>query len=324
MPRSTPGLARAGALACALVLVQALLIAWFSWPTTRLAPRDLPVVVAGPAPAAATLAQRLSTERPGAFAVTTVADEAAADAALRDRDAYAAFLVGPDGVRLHVASAASPTVAALLTQAVQLLGGGRPVPVVDVVPTGPDDPRGAGLATGFLPLLLISLAGGVAMAAAVRSRAARLTGILTFAALSGVVAAAVMDAMGVLTGGLLAEAGATALLALAVAGAVAGLTAALGRAGTALGVLLVFLLGNPISGAAAAPELLPEPWGQLGQLLPPGAGVSLLRSAAFFDGAAATGPLWVLAAWSLAGLALLAVGRASLVHVRAEPAPVGA
>ncbi len=60
---------------------------------------------------------------------------------------------------------------------------------------------------------------------------------------------------------------------------------------------------------AAAPELLPEPWGAVGQLLPPGAGVSLVRSAAFFDGAGTAAPLWTLVAWAVVGLVLLALGR---------------
>jgi len=29
----------------------------------------------------------------------------------------------------------------------------------------------------------------------------------------------------------------------------------------------VFLLGNPLSGLTSAPELLPQPWGAVGQLL---------------------------------------------------------
>jgi hypothetical protein len=116
------------------------------------------------------------------------------------------------------------------------------------------------------------------------------------------------------------------LLALAVAGAVSGLGAAFGRPGAALGVVLVFLVGNPISGLTTAPELLPQPWGAIGQYLPPGAGATLLRSVAFFDGAGAGRPLSVLASWAALGLALTAMGhyrarRASTVP--AAPARIG-
>lgn len=59
----------------------------------------------------------------------------------------------------------------------------------------------------------------------------------------------------------------------------------------ASGALLMVMLGNPFSGVTSAPELLPEPFGMIGQRLPPGAGGSLPRSVAFFDGSAAGGAL---------------------------------
>jgi hypothetical protein len=80
---------------------------------------------------------------------------------------------------------------------------------------------------------------------------------------------------------------------------------------------MVFL-GNPFSGAGSAPELLPEPIGGLGQLLPPGAGANLLRSTGFFDGAAATGPVIVPVTWTAIGLA--ALGAAALRNRRPVPA----
>jgi len=116
-----------------------------------------------------------------------------------------------------------------------------------------------------------------------------------------------------LPGDYLANAAAVALLALAMAAAMAGLGAVLGGAGIVLAVLAVFLLGNPLSGLTSAPELLPQPWGAIGQLLPPGAGGTLLRSVAFFDGAGGSSPALVLAAWAGAGLLLaVATGRSRL------------
>src|SRR4029450_11058686 len=100
---------QAGLLAAGVVILQALLVMWFAWPAQKTAPRDLPVVVAGRAPAATAVADTLRAERPGAFDISTVPDAATADQALRDREAYAAFVVAPTGLSLHVASAASPT-----------------------------------------------------------------------------------------------------------------------------------------------------------------------------------------------------------------------
>jgi hypothetical protein len=124
----------------------------------------------------------------------------------------------------------------------------------------------------------------------------------------------------VLPGSYLANAGVLALVAAAVAGTVAGFGAVLGRAGVALGALLFFVVGNPLSAVNAAPELLPEPWGRVGQLLPPGAGGTLLRSVAYFDGAGGTMAAWVLAAWTALGLLLLAAGRRANV-LAAHTAP---
>jgi hypothetical protein len=300
---------RAVGIAIGISVLLGALVSWFAWPAKELAPRDLPVVVAGPAPATAAISQQLATAMPGAFEVTTAADAAAADRALRDREAYAAFVVGPDGVSLHTASGASPTVATLLGQAAQQMGGGRPVTVVDVVPGAPDDPRGAGFASGYLPLVLASMIGGILLAVAISGWRERLIGLGTFAVVAGLVGAGVLHGLDLITGSYWAAAGAIGLLALAVSATVVGLSAVLGAPGIGLGVLAVFLFGNPISGVAAAPELLPQPWGTIGQLLPPGAGATLLRSEAFFGGAGSAAPLWTLVAWAAVGLLLVAIGR---------------
>jgi hypothetical protein len=293
-------------LALGIVLLQALLVPLFAAPATHLEPRDLPVVVAGP-PA---FAQQLSSAKPGAFEVTTVPDAATADQALRDRTAYAAFIVGPNGVSLHTASAAAPIVAQLLTQAAAQLSGGKPVPVTDVVPATSHDPRGAGFAAGFLPLALTSMLAGILLVVALRSRLARLIGLLVYAVLTGLVGAIVLQSwLGVLPSAYGASALALGLFALAAAVLVAGLGSVLGRAGLGLGALMVFLVGNPLSAVAAAPELLPQPWGEVGQWLPIGAGATLLRSAAFFDWAGAAHALWVLSGTAVLGLILILIGR---------------
>ncbi|BCB77388.1 membrane protein [Phytohabitans flavus] len=298
-------------IAVGVVALQALLVPLFSAPAADLEPRDLPVVVAGPAPAAQGLAGQLESARPGAFEITTLADGAAADEALRDRDAYAAFVVGPEGVTLHTAPAASPTVATLLTQASAQLNGGQPVRTVEVVPLDPDDPRGTGFASGFLPLAITSLLAGIAVYFLVRGRGPRLTGLLGYAVLAGLVSAAVLQFwLGVIPGTYLLNAAAIGLFTLAVAASVSGLAAVLGEPGIGLGALVVFLIGNALSGVAAAPQLLPQPWGEIGQWLPIGAGGTLLRSTAYFDGAGGTTAVWILAAYALAGLVLVALGRA--------------
>jgi hypothetical protein len=269
-------------VAVGVVVAQALLVPLFAGVATNSEPRDLPVVVAGPAPAADGFAAQLAEARPDAFDITRVDDAEAADQALRDRDAYAAFVLGPEGVSLHIASAASPVVAQLLSQAAVEFGEGQPVPVVDVVPGSADDARGAGFSAGFLPLALTSMLAGIGIVVAVRGWRSRLVGLIAYAALAGLAAAAILGSwLGVLDGDYLTNAAAIGLFALAAAATVTGLGAALGGAGIGLGALLVFLVGNPLSAVAAAPELLPQPWGEVGQWLPAGAGATLLRSVAW-------------------------------------------
>jgi hypothetical protein len=123
-----------------------------------------------------------------------------------------------------------------------------------------------------------------------------------------VVATAIVQGwLDVIEGDWIVNAGVLSLTVLAIAASLAGLFAVLGRVGLAIGALAMIFVGNPFSGVGSAPELLPEPAGAIGQLLPPGAGGNLLRSTGFFDGAGGAGPLTVLALWAAAGLALLLV-----------------
>jgi hypothetical protein len=82
------------------------------------------------------------------------------------------------------------------------------------------------------------------------------------------------------------------------------------------------LLGNPLSGLAAGPEFLPSGWGAFGQLLPPGANGTLLRSTGYFAGAGAARPVVVLAIWVLAGILLCAVAATMRSRRRRTAAPV--
>lgn len=304
----TPAM-RAIAAVVAAVAIMALMVFAFGWPSARLAPRDVPLVVAGPPPAATALANRLEAQRPGAFEITKQSDETAARAALRDREAYGAIVVTPAGPRVLVASAASPVVAQQLGQLAQQLSGGAAAPVQDVVPADSDDPRGAAFGSMVLPLVIAGIAGGALLTLLVSSIGWRLAGLVGFAVAAGLVTAGIAQSgLSVLPGGYAAVAGVAALGSLAVAGSVVGLGAVLGRPGVGLAGVTMLVVGNPLSGATSAPELLPQPWGAVGQALPPGAAATLMRATAFFDGAGAAGPLTVLLIWAGAGVLLTAAG----------------
>ncbi|TXS46212.1 ABC transporter permease [Streptomyces sp. uw30] len=296
-----------------LVPLLAALALWaFAWPAARTAPRDLPLGVAGPTAATAQVEQQLNRHE-GAFDIHRYADEAAARDAIEDRTVYGAVVVTPQGPELLTASAASPAVAQLLQQAVgqQAAAEGTQVKSVDVVPTPANDPRGAALNSSVLPLALAGMAAG-AVVTLLGLRGIRAVGALAgVAALIGLVAASIAHSwLGVLSGDWWAEAGVLGLTTLAVSAAVAGLAALVGTAGVGIMAATIMLIGNPFSGAASAPQMLPEPAGAIGQWLPPGAGTTLLRSVSFFDGAAATGPALTLAWWAALGLGAVLLGAA--------------
>ena len=280
-------------------LVVALVLTVFAWPNSRLEPRDLPVGVAGPAPAADAIETRLS-EQEGAFDVVRYAEESSAREAIEEREVYGAFVATPDGPKVLTGSAASPVVAQLLSHAAAEQGA----EVEDVVGT---PKAGSALGSSVLPMVLAGVLTGVLAALAGSSPRGRTGLVLAGSVLAGLSAALVVDTwLGVVEGSWLANAGVLTLTVLAIASAMAGLYALLGRQGLGLGAAAMILVGNPFSAAAAAPELLPQPVGGIGQLMPPGAGANLLRSTGFFDGAGAGEHVAVLAIWALAGLVALA------------------
>jgi hypothetical protein len=299
---------RATAITLGMALLMGLLVWLYGTSVTSLRPRDLPILTVGTEPAATALADQISRVEPGALSVRTVPDVAAADRALRDRDAYAAIVIGDGGLTLRVASAASPAVTEAITRGIRVFMPGLEIPVVDVVPNAPRDQGGGGLAAGYLPLVLVIAAAAVLLTRLVRSRAVRLAGIAALSVVCGFAGAvALRGALHVLPGSFLTTMAVVTLLALAVAGPVVGAGAVAGTAGL-VGVVLVLVVGAALSAASSAPEMLPRPWGDIGQFAPPGAGATLLRSTSYFAGAGGGRPVAVLAAWLVVGLWLAFVG----------------
>jgi hypothetical protein len=259
--------------------------------------------VAGPSQAADVIEAKLAAQQ-GAFDVERYPDEPSAREAIEHREAYGAFVATPEGPKVLTGSAASPVVAQLLTHAASEQGA----EVEDVVST---PKAGGALGSSVLPMVLAGILTGVLAALAGSSGRARAALVLAGSVLAGLSATLVVDTwLGVVEGNWLANAGVLTLTVLAIAGVMVGLYALLGRHGLGLGALAMIFVGNPFSAAAAAPELLPQPVGGLGQLMPPGAGVNLLRSSGFFDGAGAGEHTLVLAVWTLVGLAALVIAEA--------------
>jgi hypothetical protein len=287
-----------------------LLVIAFAWPAANTEPNEVPVAVVAPGPAAAEVEQGLSRAGADAFNISRLEDRGAALTAIEEREVYGAIVVGPGGPEILTASAASPAVARMLGQfsaqipADPAVGAPR---VIDVVPLPADDPHGAGLAAGALPLVLGGIITAAALSLRVSGRAPLLAGMLGVAVAGGLATTAVLQFwLGSLDGSYWATSGVVALAIGAIATVLLGLHRMLGLPGLGMGAAVMLLLGNPLSGLTSAPELLPAGWGTLGQLLPPGAAGTALRSVSFFDGAGSGMSFAVLGAWLVFGLLLLA------------------
>jgi len=292
MPRPVP-------IVLALLVVQAALVLLFVMPARTPAPHGLPVGVVGPA--SALQAQGL--------AVRSFPDGDAARRAIREREVYGAL--APAEGRVLVASAASPVVAQQLRElGARAAGGAASAPrIEDVVPLASGDPRGATLNLLFLPLMIACFPLAIVLGRMRLPRGRMLASVLAFAALGGLALTALLRAMDALPGPYVAVSGVAALVVAAVGLTAAGLVRVLGPAGLGVAALLFIVLGNPGSGNASAPELLPGFWRVTGQLLPPGAGGQALRDVAYFDGHALLAPALVLAVWAALGAALILLGR---------------
>jgi hypothetical protein len=304
MSTKTP--ARRPSLAVMLLIpvAAALVLTLFAWPQARMEPRDLPVGVAGPTAQAQQIEQKLDAQD-GAFEVHRYADEAAARDAIADREIYGAVAATPTGAKILTATAASPTVAQMITNAAHQSQASNPKAQVQLEDVAPARRVGA-LSAAILPLILAgtltSLISGLFASSGLRRAGLVVLGALMVGPAAALI---VQNWLDVVDGNFAANAAALSLTVLAVAATVAGLEALLGHAGTLLGVLTMILVGNPFAAVATGPEMLPRPVGDLGQLLPPGAGGNLLRSTGYFDGAAAGGHIAVLATWAAAGIAAM-------------------
>lgn len=310
LPTRWPTVSRAVAL---LTAITGVLLVAFALPSVGSSVHDVPIAVAGPAPAVAQIRIALEQRVPGGFELTEVADTAAAEKLIRDRQVYGAIDLSTGTPQVILASAASTAVAQTLQNMSTGIGQagstGTLVAVRDLAALPAEDPRGAGLAAGALPLVMGGLLAAVLLIRLVHGTGRRIAGALAFAVTGGLTVAAILQFwFGSLSGSYPANVGAVALTIAATSLTVLGLESLLGIAGIGIGAVTMMLIGNPLSGTATAPEMLPAWSGTLGQLLPPGAGGRLLRSTAFFDGRGATHAVTVLGAWIALGAVLCLVG----------------
>ncbi|MFK4730811.1 hypothetical protein ROT00_14070 [Agromyces mediolanus] len=183
------------------------------------------------------------------------------------------------------------------------------VPVTDVVPLAEADPRGTGLTAAMFPLVLGGMLGGIAISLGVIGAIRRVYAVLLYAVVGGAVLAGILQGwFGSLQGDYWANAAAIGLALAAIAAPITGFVALIGRAGIAVGPVVMLLIANPMSAAAMPKEFLPAPWGDVGQWFPPGAAATLVRELSYFPAADTGFPWLVLGTWALGGVLLSVLG----------------
>jgi hypothetical protein len=105
----------------ALPIAITLAVMAFAWPAGRISPRDVPVGIVGTGSASQRAVEGLTRQKPGAFDFRLYPDQQAARWAIRNRDVYGAFAVSGSSITVLKASAASTSVAQLLTDVGQQL-----------------------------------------------------------------------------------------------------------------------------------------------------------------------------------------------------------
>lgn len=315
-------------IALALAAVVAVIVLAFSWPAVTAEPEDLPIAISGPAEAVSAAEDAVDEQSPGAIAFLAVDDRDAAVEAIETREAYGAIVLGTEPEVL-TSSASSLAVAQLLgsvagrlevgvnaqaAAAAQAAGAPAAPPhievaVTDVVPLADTDPRGTGLTVALFPLVLGGMLGGISISIAVIGAMRRVTAALLYSAFGGLTLTGILQGwFGSVQGDYWLNSAAVALVLAAIAVTITGLAALMGRAGIAVGAVVMLLFANPISAAAVPKEFLLVPWGEVGQWFPPGAAATLIRELSYFPAADMAIPWLVLAAWAAGGILLSVVG----------------
>lgn len=179
-----------------------------------------------------------------------------------------------------------------------------------VVPLSESDSSGTGLAIAAFPLVIGGILGGSFSVLRVNGTWRRFVTAGLYAVIGGALTALILNVwFGLVPGDfatLWAAFGATYLATASFIVGVSALSSPL--AGLGLGAVVTMFIGNPISGASMPSVFLPGAWGQIGQMLVPGASSTLLRSIAYFPEVATSDQWLVLGSWITFGLLAGVIG----------------
>lgn len=179
-----------------------------------------------------------------------------------------------------------------------------------VVPLSDSDTSGSGIAISAFPLVIGGILGGSFSALRVNGTWRRFATATLYAVIGGALTALILNVwFGLIPGDfatLWVAFGATYLATASFIVGVSALSSPL--AGLGLGAVVTMFIGNPISGATMPSVFLPGAWGQIGQMLVPGASSTLLRSIAYFPEVATSDQWLVLGSWIAFGLLAGVIG----------------
>ena len=188
------------------------------------------------------------------------------------------------------------------------------VTVTDIAPLAGGDSTGTGLALAALPLIMGGISGAVILSTVITGLRRQLYSALVYSVMGGLVVTGILQGwFDVMQGSYWMNALIIGLEVAALSSTVIGAKNAFGNVGMAVVSVTMLLVGNPLSGATVPAYFLPSPWGEVGQLLPPGAALNLLRNVSYFPQASSAMSWLVLLAWLTLGLGLNWV--AKLKHV---------
>ncbi len=287
----------------------------FVWPAMNATPRNLGLAIAAPAPMVEQIATGIDMRSPGSFRIIGVGSRAEAESLVSRREVYGALILDPRATpEIIIASAGSPIAAQLISMMGETLitAQGRPASDIirtDVAPLPEGDPRGIGIASIALPLVAGGIAVGALALLVVVGWVRQLVTLVVGTLLVSAAAVSIMHGwFGAFSGNPWAEWGTLALGISAINLTILGLGSVLGsRAGVGLVAGVMRLIGNPLSGAIGGPEFYPSGLGALGQILPPGAVLTALRSVSGFGGAGSACAFMTLAIWVILGLLLFLI-----------------
>lgn len=184
------------------------------------------------------------------------------------------------------------------------------VKTTTVVPLSESDSSGTGLAIAAFLLVMGGTIGGVLSLNLIKGTWRRFATASLYTVIAGAVTALILSTwFGFIPGDFATLWAAFTATYLATASFMIGMGALLGpTAGLGVGAVVTMFIGNPISGATMPSVFLPGAWGQIGQMMVPGASSTLLRSIAYFPEAATSDQWLVLGSWIAFGLLAGVIG----------------